>query len=257
MQTGSTITDASRDHTVKIDAAGLEAGRTYYYRFNVGAVAFANRPHQDPAGRQCRPSAHRRGLLLQPGARLSSTPTPASPSAPISIWCCISAITSTSTAMASYGTARTYEPAHEILTLADYRTRHGQYKREPELQELHRQHPVVAIWDDHEFANDAWKDGAAEPPAGYRGRLGDTCRFRATGVLRVDADPRSGRQQPAPQLAQLLDRQSRRSVHARRAHRRSRPNRFPRRCNWCRRPASACSPRPAPYTDPNSAICSV
>ena len=38
VQTGSVITDASRDYTVKIDAAGLEPGRSYYYRFSAGAV---------------------------------------------------------------------------------------------------------------------------------------------------------------------------------------------------------------------------
>ena len=30
---GSTTTDAERDYTVKVDATGLQAGQTYYYRF--------------------------------------------------------------------------------------------------------------------------------------------------------------------------------------------------------------------------------
>jgi hypothetical protein len=34
---GSVQTGESRDYTVKIDAAGLEPGRTYYYRFAVGS----------------------------------------------------------------------------------------------------------------------------------------------------------------------------------------------------------------------------
>ena len=59
-----------------------------------------------------------------------------------------------------YGSVRTPEPATEMLTLADYRMRHAQYKRDTDSQVMHRQHPMVAIWDDHETANNSWKDGA-------------------------------------------------------------------------------------------------
>lgn len=51
-------------------------------------------------------------------------------------------------------------PNREMVTLADYRTRHAQYKTDPDLQECHRQHPFITIWDDHEFADDAFMDGA-------------------------------------------------------------------------------------------------
>lgn len=159
VQTGATITDASRDHTVKIDVAGLEPGRTYYYRFSVGAI-------QSPVGRT-------RTLPVGPVDRLR-----------IAVASCASLAHGYFNAYAriaerqdldlvvhlgdyiyeygdgDYGSLRGYEPAHEILSLADYRQRHAQYKREPELQALHRQHPVIAIWDDHEFANNAWAGGA-------------------------------------------------------------------------------------------------
>jgi alkaline phosphatase D len=46
------------------------------------------------------------------------------------------------------------------VTLEDYRARHAQYKADPDLQALHRQHPFIAIWDDHEVADDAYRDGA-------------------------------------------------------------------------------------------------
>jgi len=52
------------------------------------------------------------------------------------------------------------EPSHEMVTLADYRTRHAQYKQDIGAQALHGNSPVIAVWDDHEFANDAWKKGA-------------------------------------------------------------------------------------------------
>ncbi|MFX8110609.1 alkaline phosphatase D family protein, partial [Acinetobacter baumannii] len=37
---------------------------------------------------------------------------------------------------------------------------HAQYKRDADSQAMHRQHPLVAIWDDHETANNSWKGGA-------------------------------------------------------------------------------------------------
>ena len=56
-----------------------------------------------------------------------------------------------------YGNIRTYEPKHEISSLEDYRSRHAQYKRDADLQELHRQHPMINIWDDHELVDNAYR----------------------------------------------------------------------------------------------------
>ncbi|MCC3778014.1 alkaline phosphatase D family protein, partial [Streptomyces sp. UNOB3_S3] len=64
-------------------------------------------------------------------------------------------------------------PTHEIITLADYRTRHGRYKTDPDLQAVHHAHPMVAIWDDHEFANDAWSGGAENHTPGAEGAWAD------------------------------------------------------------------------------------
>lgn len=55
---------------------------------------------------------------------------------------------------------RNHQPAHEIVSLADYRTRHAQYKAEPGSLAMHAAHPLIMIWDDHETANNSWKDGA-------------------------------------------------------------------------------------------------
>jgi alkaline phosphatase D len=41
-------------------------------------------------------------------------------------------------------------------TLADYRWLHRRYRRDPDLQRLLERHTVIAIWDDHEFANDCY-----------------------------------------------------------------------------------------------------
>ena len=56
--------------------------------------------------------------------------------------------------------ARGIEPAHEAVTLADYRQRYASYRRDPALQELHRRYPMIALWDDHETVNNSWRNGA-------------------------------------------------------------------------------------------------
>ncbi|PKP99296.1 MAG: alkaline phosphatase [Alphaproteobacteria bacterium HGW-Alphaproteobacteria-15] len=51
-------------------------------------------------------------------------------------------------------------PHGEVISLLDYRMRYASYRADPALQELHRRHPMIVIWDDHETANNSWKDGA-------------------------------------------------------------------------------------------------
>jgi alkaline phosphatase D len=48
------------------------------------------------------------------------------------------------------------------LTLADYRTLYRIYRSDPDIQAVHAQAPFVCIWDDHEFANDCWRDHATD-----------------------------------------------------------------------------------------------
>ncbi len=52
------------------------------------------------------------------------------------------------------------ETGRAALTLADYRGLYRQYKADPKLQQVHALYPFVAIWDDHEFADDCWQDHA-------------------------------------------------------------------------------------------------
>lgn len=61
---------------------------------------------------------------------------------------------------AKEGLAGRVLPANEAVTLAGYRERFATYRADPDLQRLHQLYPVITMWDDHEVANDAWKDGA-------------------------------------------------------------------------------------------------
>lgn len=59
-----------------------------------------------------------------------------------------------------YGSVRVPDPETEIITLADYRIRHSLYKLDSMLMRLHQQYPFITIWDDHEFADNSYTDGA-------------------------------------------------------------------------------------------------
>lgn len=165
---GSASTDASRDYTVKVDVGGLQPGTSYYYRFSApGGQSPVGRTRTLPVGdtanlriavTSCASLAHgffnayRRvaeradlDLVVHLGDYIYEYGN------------------------GQYGSLRSYEPATEAITLADYRARHAQYKRDADLQEVHRQHPMVAIWDDHEVANDAWAGGAQNHTEGVEG----------------------------------------------------------------------------------------
>lgn len=43
-------------------------------------------------------------------------------------------------------------------TLADYRYLYRSYRTDARLQALHAAHPMIAIWDDHEFSDNCWQD---------------------------------------------------------------------------------------------------
>ncbi|REC48540.1 alkaline phosphatase D family protein [Chryseobacterium pennipullorum] len=55
---------------------------------------------------------------------------------------------------------RAHQPAKEIVSLNDYRERYRQYRGDKNLQLLHQKKPFICVWDDHEFANDAYTSGA-------------------------------------------------------------------------------------------------
>jgi alkaline phosphatase D len=45
-------------------------------------------------------------------------------------------------------------------SLSNYRDLYKRYRGDPDLQALHERHPVIAIWDDHEFSDDCHGDVA-------------------------------------------------------------------------------------------------
>ncbi|MQY15861.1 Phospholipase D [Streptomyces sp. RB5] len=162
---GSGTSRAASDHTVKADIRGLRPATAYYYRFTAGGVT-------SPAGRtKTAPplDASVAGLRFGVVSCANWEAGYFSPYRHLANRGDLDAILHLGDYIYEYATGdyatrggpvRVHAPTHEILTLADYRTRHGKYKTDADLTAMHAKLPVIAIWDDHEVANDAWSGGA-------------------------------------------------------------------------------------------------
>ncbi|GII64278.1 phosphodiesterase/alkaline phosphatase D [Sphaerisporangium krabiense] len=162
---GTLATGPDRDHTVKVDVQGLAPATTYHYRFLSGGQV-------SPTGRT-RTSPGPRDTVA--GLRLGVVSCSNWEAGRFAAYRHLAAredlfgVVHLGDYIYEYGTGeyaargvvvRPHAPAHEILTLTDYRIRHGQYKTDPDLQALHASVPWMVVWDDHEVANDAWSGGA-------------------------------------------------------------------------------------------------
>jgi alkaline phosphatase D len=161
---GETVTGAKRDFTVKVDVAGLMPATTYYYRFEALAGRSAvGRTRTLPAA-----GASRLRLALASCANY--------PHGYFNAYARIAERTDLDLVLhlgdyiydyqqgryldPDLAKDRPVDPPTEILALDDYRRRYALYRTDPDLQAAHQQHPFVCVWDDHEIANNSWRDGA-------------------------------------------------------------------------------------------------
>ena len=172
VSSGTTTALEAASFTAKVDATGLAAATDYYYRF-------------------------KSNVWISPVGRTRTLPTGTVSEVKLAVFSCSSyphgyfhvygEVASKSDAQyalhlgdyiyeykdgeypnpAVFG--RNVLPANEILTLSDYRTRHALYKSDVNLKLLHARMPMIAIWDDHEFANDAYMTGAENHTDGAEG----------------------------------------------------------------------------------------
>ncbi|MFE7956933.1 alkaline phosphatase D family protein [Streptomyces sp. NPDC057413] len=171
---GTVLATAASDHTVKADVRGLRPGTDYYFRFSAGGT-------DSPVARtRTAPAADAPVAGLRFGvvscanweAGHFAAYRHLAARSDLDAWLHLGDYIYEygSGEYAARGTVvRPHAPAHEILTLADYRIRHATYKTDPDLQALHLKAPVVAIWDDHEFADNAWSGGAVNHTEGAEG----------------------------------------------------------------------------------------
>ncbi|MEW2514915.1 alkaline phosphatase D family protein [Streptomyces sp. NPDC046870] len=171
---GSTTATAASDHTVKADIRGLEAATDYWFRFSAGGTdSPAARTRTAPAA-DADVSSLRFGVVSCANweAGYFSAYRHLAARNDLDAWLHLGDYIYEYKS-GEYGTrgqvVRPHAPAHEILTLADYRIRHARYKTDPDLQALHLKAPVIAIWDDHEFADNAWSGGAVNHTEGAEG----------------------------------------------------------------------------------------
>jgi len=163
---GQYKTDASRDYTVKVVVEGLNPGQEYFYQFDVDGL-------RSPAGRtKTLPVGHVERLVLAVATCTNYAFGYFNVYDVIANDPAIDLVVHLGDYIYEHGPdeyggetgrriGRDHEPPHEILTLADYRQRHAQYKADPNSRAMHARHPLVVIWDDHETANNPWMGGAA------------------------------------------------------------------------------------------------
>lgn len=165
VQRGVVQTGPERDYTVKVLAEGLTPGARYYYRFRAsGAVSPAGRTRTLPIGK-----LNRLGIALASCANYAFGFFNAYDA--IARDAAVDFVLHTGDYIYEYGAdgwgsdiakklGRVHQPANEIVSLSDYRTRHAQYKTDAGAQAMHAAKPLLACWDDHESANNPWSGGA-------------------------------------------------------------------------------------------------
>lgn len=156
-------TSIERDFCIKVDADGLQPDTWYYYQFSVGKVRSAvGRTRTFPAAGA--PTERSRFAVVSCSNYAYGL---FSVYRAVALQSDLDFVLHLGDYVYEYGPGeygdypgREPEPAHEMITLDDYRQRHAQYKADQELQGVHHQFPLICIWDDHELANDTYRDGA-------------------------------------------------------------------------------------------------
>ena len=163
---GDVTATPARDFCVKPVATGLEPGTTYYYRFAApdGTTSEVGRTRTLPVGKVDRfrmavfscsnmgfgyfnAYAHAAeqnefDLLVHTGDYFYEYQAGTYPSPDQAL------------------PGRNLSPQNEILTLAEYRLRHATYRGDPDLRRMTQLYPMILGWDDHESANDSYREGA-------------------------------------------------------------------------------------------------
>ena len=205
---GGASTGSDRDHTVVVDVGDLEPATTYWYRFM--------------AGEELSPVGRTRTLPASPVDcfRIGTACCARYSVAPLGVY---RALAEREVDLvlhlgdyiyedAGEKGPRDHDPPHTAITQDDYRRRLAQVRSDPDAQALHLRHPMVAIWDDHDLSDNAWREGAKHHDPARHGpwpvRVAAAAAARQEWLpqrLRDEADPKiTWRSIPIGDLAELI-----------------------------------------------------
>lgn len=153
--------------TAKVDVTGLTAGSTYFYRFvdDAGVVSTIGTTRTLPAANATSVKFAVFSCTLYSEGFFNTYDAAAKSDAQYAIHLG-DYLYEYGSDPAKFGNkdavalGRVTSPANDIVTLSDYRTRYALYRSDPTLQALHAKMPWITVWDDHEFANNAFVGGA-------------------------------------------------------------------------------------------------
>lgn len=151
-------TNSNKDYTVKADPDHLQPNTYYFYRFYaLGKYSIVGRTKTAPD-----PNASPTQVRFAMASCAEFSDGYFTPFRKIAQRNDIDAVIHLGDYIyeQSGGDVRTFDPDAETITLSDYRTRHSQYKLDADLRVAHQRYPFIVVWDDHEFANNAYRDNA-------------------------------------------------------------------------------------------------
>lgn len=162
---GKVTASADTGFTAKVDATGLSANTEYFYRFVApnNSVSAVGRTRTLPVGNVSEVKLAVFSCSDYPAGYFNAYDAAVSSGAQVALHLgdyIYEYKDGVYPPAASAVAARVSAPASEVVTVADYRARHALHKADPYVKALHARMPLIAIWDDHEFANNAWIGGA-------------------------------------------------------------------------------------------------
>lgn len=167
---GTAYTSSDTDYTVKVEASGLTPYTQYYYQFSVCGSSNVT----SPVGRtKTTPAPNdlvtKIGLAIYscsnfPFGFFNAFGNPARKDSVDYIIHLGDYIYEYANGEYGYGQSigRFPLPDRQIYTLYDYRTRLAQYRTDSDLLLSHQQFPWIPVWDDHEVADNTYRDGSSE-----------------------------------------------------------------------------------------------
>ncbi|MDP9900815.1 alkaline phosphatase D family protein [Variovorax ginsengisoli] len=166
VQSGTLIATEASSFTAKVDVTGLTAGASYFYRFldATGASSTVGTTRTLPASSATSVKFAVFSCALYSEGYFHAYDAAAKSDALYALHVG-DYIYEYGSDPKKYGNSsipgnRVASPANDIVTMNDYRLRHALYKSDLNLQAAHAKMPWITIWDDHEFANNSYVNGA-------------------------------------------------------------------------------------------------